>query len=129
MENIYKIVRNEKEILVIDFSNLNETKMIELISKSRGLIILENKPQLVLGILNEKNYMTSNVLKHYKSDNLEALKLIKKQALIGVSEPKRMIIKGYNFLFKRDVKVLESKELAIEYLLADTKSIKGPFDN
>ena len=128
MENIYKIVRNEKEILVIDFSNLNETKMIELISKSRALIILENKPQLVLGIFNEKNYMTSNVLKHYKSDNLDALKLIKKQALVGVSEPKRMIIKGYNFLLKRDVKVFESKELAIEYLLADAKSIKGPFD-
>jgi hypothetical protein len=105
-----------KEIMIVDFSDLNENEMMQLVSQSRALLLEEKRPQRLLVILNEKNFVTTRVMRHIETEKKEALAYSVKQAIVGLSKPQRMILKGYNVIFKRDVKVFETQEQAIKYL-------------
>jgi hypothetical protein len=117
LKNLRKDTVDGKEIMIVDFSDLNENEMIQLVSESRARLLEEKRLQRLLVILNEKNFVTSRVMRHVETEKKEALAYSLKQAIVGLSKPQRMILKGYNVIFKRDVRVFETQEQAIKYLI------------
>src|SRR5688500_16850948 len=94
-ENYYN-----KEIVVVDFSDCKEAQMIQLLIELRNNLIAGNKPELILAIFNEKSYATTGFMKVFRDEKREeATAFIRKQAIIGLSETKMIILKGYNFFF------------------------------
>ncbi len=121
MDGIRTIVIDGKEILEVDFTNNKEQKMIEVLMDARKLLINENKKQLVLALFNEKNYLTPKFMEHFRMDKREeAIAAIERQAIVGFDETKKQIIKGYNIIFNRDMKMFDTKEEAIEFLTKDS---------
>ncbi len=118
MDGIRNIIVQGKEILEVDFSNLKETQMIDLLMGARKILISENRKQLVLALFNEKNFLTPKFMDHFRMDKREeAIEVIERQAIVGFNETKRQIIEGYNILFNRSMKMFDSKEDAIDFLL------------
>jgi len=93
---IQKVVANNKEILVTDYSNNKEADMIKKIVGLGEFIIKENKPVLLLFIFNEKSYATPAFIKKATQVYMETNHLIEKRALIGLNLAKKMILKGHN---------------------------------
>ena len=119
MKPLRKIVQDGCEILVIDFSNLKEDQMITLLSDSRRLLIEEKRPQKLLAIFNHKNYITGKVLRHFETDQLEAINYSAKLVVVGLSTTQKMILKGYNAIFNRAIKSFDTQEDAMRFLLDD----------
>ncbi len=117
LDQIRKITQESQEILVIDFSGSKEKQMMELISKGRALLIREQRPQKVMAIFNNKNFITPTFMRHFESDQREAIVFITKQATVGLTVPQKMILKGYNVFQNRDIKTFDAVEEAMKYLL------------
>ncbi|MCI0750820.1 MAG: hypothetical protein L0Y35_03195 [Flammeovirgaceae bacterium] len=122
MNSIYKIKKGEAEILVIDFSDAKEDTMIKTLLEARTLLIREQKQQKVLGILNSKNYITPNFMKTFRNEKREAILFMERQAVVGLSEPKKWILKGYNLVFNRDIRSFDTIEQAVDYLAGESKN-------
>lgn len=103
--------------MVVDFSDLKENDMMQLVTDSRTILLKEQRPQRLLIVLNENNFVTGRVMRHIETEKKDALVYSVKQAIVGLSKPQRMILKGYNVIFKRDVRVFENQEQAIKYLV------------
>lgn len=105
--------------MVIDFSDSKEQKMMELISDMRTLLIREQRPQKLMAIFNSKNFITPGFMRHFETDQREAIVFISKQAVVGLTKPQKMILKGYNVFQNRNIKTFDTSEEALMYLLND----------
>ena len=113
-------IHSDKEILVIDFSGNKEDEMIEMMIEFRDIIIAGKKPILILGIFNDKNYLTPKFMQAFrKVKRDEVTPYILRQAVVGLSENKKIILKGFNLFFNRNIQPFDSKELAIRYLISE----------
>ena len=119
VDGIQKMVYQNKEILVIDYSNRKEAEMIKKIAAFGDYIKKENKHVLVLGIFNEKSYATPGFLAQNRRVNAEVGHLIDKKALIGLNLAKKMILKGQNLAMNTNTKSFDTMEEAVQYLLED----------
>jgi len=115
-----KISQDNQEITVIDFSNLKENQMMQLISDARALLLREQRPQKMMAIFNEKNFITPKFMRHFETDQIEAIVFIAKQAVVGLTSPQKMIVKGYNLFQNRNIKTFDTPEEAMKYLLDDS---------
>lgn len=115
MGSIGKIQVNGKEILMVDYSFMKEPEMIELLKRTRQLILDENKVQLILSNVSN-SYATPGFLNAVRELVPGVSHLIEKQAVIGVNTPKRWIIKGLNLVLKANYMAFETREEAITYL-------------
>jgi hypothetical protein len=114
---IYK----SKEILVADVSDLKESDMIAILKRFRDKLIDDNKPMHMLAIFNDKSYVTPKFMEVAYRYRLGALQpLLLKQAIVGLNQPKMMILKGFNLFLKRNLKPFSTKEEALEYLTSDS---------
>ena len=95
---------------------------MELISKARALLIREQRPQKVMAIFNNKNFITPTFMRHFETDQREAIVFIIKQTVVGLTMPQKMIVKGYNVFQNRDIKTFDVAEEAIRYLLDESES-------
>ena len=91
--------------------------MMDLISSARALLIRERRPQKVMAIFNTKNFITPTFMRHFESDQREAIVFISKQAVVGLTVPQKMIVKGYNVFQNRDIKAFDTEDDAMKYLL------------
>ena len=91
--------------------------MIALVSELAELVFAENKPIFLLSIFNDKSFVTPKVMRHFENRTKLLIHLIDKMTLIGLSPTKKVILKGYNLLFKKDFKIFDSREEAIAYLI------------
>lgn len=113
-------IHSDKEILVIDFSGHKENEMIEMMIEFRDIIIAGKKPILILGIFNDKNYLTPKFMQAFrKVKREEVTPFIIRQAVVGLSDNKKMILKGYNLFFNRNIRPFDSRERAIQYLISE----------
>jgi len=118
MEGIRKVVLKGKEILEVNFSNSKETQMIDILMQARKLLISENKKQLVLALFNEKNFLTPKFMDHFRMNKREeAIAVIERQAIVGFNETKKKIIEGYNVTFNRDMRMFDTQEEAVDFLV------------
>lgn len=119
---VRKVSVNNKEVVVIDFSNLKEDQMMELISTSRALIIREQQKRNVMALFNEKNFLTPKFMRHFETDQREVIAFIDKQAVVGLTTPQKMIVKGYNTFQNRDIKSFATEEEALIFLSSEEEN-------
>ncbi len=120
MSGIQKLMIDGTEILSIDYSDCREHEIIALASELLELGLAENKPLRILSIYNDKNFITPKVMRHMEKVTKQGIHLIEKMAIIGLTPTKRIILRGYNLLFKRDFKTFDSREEAIAYLIDES---------
>ena len=117
MEGVRKLQIEDKEILIIDYSDCKETEMIRRLEHAKTLVQNENKPALILNILNDKAYLTPNFVRQSESVYAEVNQLIEKNAIIGVSQVQKMIIKGFTLLGNRKLQIFDTFDESIKYLI------------
>jgi hypothetical protein len=117
-DRLKKIVHNNIEVLVIDYSNCKEPDMIELVVSAKELILRENKEVVILSILNNKTYVTPKFIRALETDLRIADHLILRNAVTGISEIQRWIVKGINLWYKTKVHVFDSYDEALEFLVS-----------
>jgi hypothetical protein len=120
MNRIRVEIYKSKEILIADVSDLKEDEMITLLKQYRDRIIAENKQRLILAIFNDRSYVTPKFMEAAYCYRLEEVKsLISKQAILGLNQPKMMILKGFNLFLKSNIKPFNTKEEALDYLVSE----------
>lgn len=108
-----------KEILVVDYSGCKSDQMIDIFNQAKREILARGERCWILADLSN-TYITPNFMRHAEREMLEVKHLIIKNAFIGMSKPKRMILKGFSLLMgKDDFVAFDTKEEAIEYLLKE----------
>lgn len=114
---IWKEIHEGQTILVLDYSNLKEAEMMELLEVSKDLLVSENVPRLILVIFSERGYVTPAFMRKAEKFNKKFGHLIQNQAFIGLSEVKKFILKGFNLFLGKNFQAFDSKEEAINCLL------------
>ena len=122
MSGVQKLVIDGREVLMVDYSDCNQEAMIVLATQLCELALTENKDSLVLNIFNNKSFITPKVMRHFEDVTNQTIHLIDKMAIVGLSPTKKVILKGYNLLFKRDFKAFDTQEEAIAYLMDNNKT-------
>jgi len=117
MERIKKVIYKGKEIIYIDYNGLKEEEMISLMYKHKDLVLQENKPCLFLA-----DYTNARTTPGYikEADNFikTTKNLVKRGAFIGIDPMKRIILNSVIKLYKVNYKAFDSKEKAIDALVA-----------
>jgi len=119
MSGIQKLIIGNKEILSVDYSDCDENEMMSLASHLKELVLTENKSIRILSTFNHKNFITPKVMRHMENVTQLTNHLVDKMALTGLSSTKKIILKGYNLMFKREFKAFDTQEEAIAYLVKD----------
>lgn len=117
MGHVKKIEFDGRIILEIDYSDCNESGMINLLHQASIIGITDNRPYLVLSVLNKKNFLTPAFIKEVKEAVKQNLHLIEKQAIVGLTQTQRIIVMGLNIFVQRNFKVFDTKEEAVRFLL------------
>ena len=102
MVRIKKELHGEKTILVVDYSDLKEAGMIELLMEVKDVLAKENKPQLILNYFNSRNYLTPAFMNQAKKISIEYSHLVGKRAIVGINDVKKFILKGLNLFLGTD---------------------------
>lgn len=108
-----------KEILVIDYSGCKTDRMLQIFDQAKAEVIAKGEPCRILTDFSN-TYITPDFLRHAERE-MQALKhLVTKNAFIGMSRPKRMILKGFALLMgKKEFEAFDTREQALEYLLKE----------
>lgn len=117
-ERLRKITFKNKEILIVDYADCNESGMIEVLMGAKDLLMRENKKFLVLSIFNRKNYVSRKFIKTFEKEVKDVEHLISKNAITGISEVQRWIVKGINLWYKRQIVPFNSIDEALEFLVS-----------
>jgi 50S ribosomal subunit-associated GTPase HflX len=115
MGSLSTICSNGKEVVVIDYSNSNEDEMIDLVHKLIAFITLQNKDQLILNNFTD-SYATPKFMDAVRREEQVVFHLIRGQAMIGLNEPKRWILKAYNLHHNTDYPEFKTQEEALLFL-------------
>ncbi len=116
-ETVRIIVHKGKEILVIDYSGLRGTKMIEHFERARSLVADEQRPFPILNIFDDNTFVSSDFMRHVEKNVPELDSLISKQAIIGISFVQGWILKGMNLWAKTKIQQFKTFEEAVDYLV------------
>jgi hypothetical protein len=116
MERIRYVLVEGREILTIDYSGLKEEQMIHLASQAIEVIV-KSKGQLLVLTNFENTYATPRYVRFMENGSKEVIPFIDRNAMVGVSKVKVMILKGFNLLMGTDWKAFSTEKEALEYLL------------
>lgn len=117
-DRLKKVIYKNKEILVIDYSNAKEAGMIDILLAAKALILQENRKVLVLSIFNSKNYASPKFIRLVENELRGVEHLIQKNAITGISEIQRWIVRGINLWYKRQLHPFESIDKALDFLVS-----------
>lgn len=85
------------------------------------ILLAEKIPRLLLYEYSPKNYATPKFMRHLEGATRKVIPFVKKSAIVVImSLPKKMILKGYNMLFRRNIKAFETREEALQHLTDGT---------
>ena len=116
MVSIKEIGKNDKNLFIVDYSNCKEAEMISGIAEVKSRILQVNKPVMVISVFNEKAYVTSKFMRVAEQDNLDLAHLIDKQAVVGLTPVKKMILKGLNLFLRKNIRNFDTVEEATTFL-------------
>jgi AmiR/NasT family two-component response regulator len=111
------LYHENKVVLILDYQGCREQEMINLVIQAKERIKELNKPVIILSVYNQKNYITPKFMKVVEEQSTELINLIDKQAVVGLTAVKKMILKGYNFLLKRNIQNFDTEQEALDFLL------------
>lgn len=117
-ERLKKIIHKEREILVLNYSNAKEAAMIEILLSAKEQILKEDKEVLVLSIFNHKNFASPKFIRRLEKELSEVQHLIGKNAVTGISEVQRWIVKGINLWYKKQLYTFDSVDEALDFLVS-----------
>ncbi len=108
-----------KEILVVDYTGCKSDQMIEIFNQAKREVLAKGERCRILTDLSH-TYVTPNFMRHAEREMLEVKHFIIKNAFIGMSQPKRIILRGFSLLMgKRDFVAFDTEVEALEYLTHD----------
>lgn len=117
LSRIEKITKDGRDIFIIDYSDCKEYQMISLIQTLKKQVLLFDKPVSILSVFNDKSYATPAFMREIKAATRETIHLLDREAVVGLSDTKKMILKGYNFLFNKNIQAFDTREIAIHHIL------------
>jgi hypothetical protein len=126
MAGITVLKYGRKSIVEVDYSDCKEQAMIKLLDALEQEMALKNEPQLILSIAMQE--LCGDWLCGGWKMTARNIHLIDKMAIVGISATQAVILKGYNFMFKRNFRAFDQRESAIAYLLDDSTSDRNPPD-
>lgn len=116
MEKVRKIIHAGKEILILDYAGSKPDKMIEIFDTAKRLILTEGKQVMIVSIFG-KNYITPGFMRHVKKEAVDVESLIHKNAVVGLSQIQKWILKGTNAWKKRQLIPFDTLDDAINFLV------------
>lgn len=121
---IKELHKTDKDLYVVDHSDCSAEEMIKGIAELGRRIRSENRPAMILSIFNDRAYITAGFMKMAEEENLELSHLIDKQAIVGLNDIKKMILKGFNLTLRRNVRNFDSEDEAMKFLLDEATTDK-----
>lgn len=113
---IQTITHQSKEIIYIDYRNMNDAEMIETIKQMRDKVLTLNKPHLRL--VNVTNTNASATFRtHMRKIGKEIGHIPSKVAIVGIPASKRVVINAYNVLIGGTMKLFDNEDEAKAYLV------------
>ena len=117
-ERLKKVVYKQREVLIIDYSDLKEAGMIEIMQSAKELILDENKIVLILSIFNHNNYASPRFMRQVEKQVRDIEHLIGKNAITGISDVQQWIVKGINLWHKNQLHPFDSVDKALDFLVS-----------
>ena len=120
---IHKINLRDTVILHVDYRDMTEQGMIAQVDAVKRILQEGNVPMLIMSEYNKKNHGYPLFMRKLQDVTTEILPLIKRSAIVAdVNVPQRLMLKAYNFFFKRNIKAFLTRDEAIAYLTDDSKT-------
>lgn len=119
MSRVSYIQVSGKEVLVVDYSGCKTEQMLQLFNQAKLEVIKKGEPCRILTDFSN-TYITPEFLRHAEKEMVGIKHLIIKNAFIGMSRPKRMILKGFALLMRKpDFVAFDTEKEALDYLVED----------
>ena len=119
MDRVRITYYKEKEILILDYSDLWGDAMIGVFEEAKNLILSRNEQVVVLSMFNSKSYVSRAFIRHIEKEIGKTDLLISKQAVVGLSTIKTYILRGINMWYKKQIYNFSSVEEAMTFLTDD----------
>jgi hypothetical protein len=120
MPGVELIQVSGKEIIFIDYSRCKPAQMFSVFNQAKEIISTKKGDCLLLTNF-EHAYITPPFLRHVEKEYSSIKHLIKKNSLIGMTHPQRMILKGFRlFIDKETYLSFDNRQEAIDYLIHDS---------
>ncbi|MBX2947448.1 MAG: hypothetical protein KF725_16585 [Cyclobacteriaceae bacterium] len=117
MAGVKIIVVDGTEILEVDYRGAKPVEMIDIFDQATEVLTNNNKPMLVMSLLQDDNYGTPDFIRHIEKQLSKHGHLIIKQAVIGLNLTKRILLTGLNIFLQRNFKAFDTREEGLQYLL------------
>lgn len=119
MDRIRKVIHLGKEVVVVDYSDLKESAMVELVDQAKAFILKEQKQELlIVSVFNEKNFVTPAFMRHLEAELKTVEPLVLKNCVTGLSQTQLWILKGINLWYKKQIHPFGSLQEAMDYAVA-----------
>lgn len=119
MEALTKLTMAGREIWRIDYYGLPPSEMITLVDKSITRALQETEWIYVMSVFDERNFTTPAVVRKFEEVDRLAGARIRKQAVVGLTPIKKVILSGFNLVTGRDYRAFDSESDAIAFLIKD----------
>ncbi|MFZ6001380.1 MAG: hypothetical protein ACOYW3_12795 [Bacteroidota bacterium] len=119
MDRARKIIHNNKEVWVVDYSSQRGDELIETFELARTLVLAEAKPVVVLSIFDGKTYINSHFMNHVRLRLPELEQMIERNAIVGLTTVQGWILKGVNQWYRAQLRPFSSINEALDYLTQD----------
>ncbi len=123
MSRIKSIVLQGKSIIVVDYAGCKEDEMLALAAQAKTAVKAEGTLKLVISRYTNM-YITPRFVRFFENETNEVKPYLKKNALIGLNEPKKIILKAFNFFMGTDFRAFDSEKEALEFLLEEPLAIE-----
>ena len=127
MKRIEKVLSGNNEIYIVEYTDCKESEMIDLVKEVGRMVVSGGKSVCILSIYNDRSYATAKFMRQVERETRDALPLIKKQAIVGLNDSKKMILKGYNFLFRKNIRAFDTREDAFNFLIDESTTDSSDF--
>lgn len=113
-----------KNLLEVNYSDLKESDMIELLNEVKETIMKNQKAVLILNIINSKNFATPAFILKAREVTRLTLPFIEKMAFVGLSATQKILLLGFNIFFERNFRSFDTREQAIAFLTDENTTDK-----
>ena len=120
MPGTFKWIRyNGKEILFNDRSNLSPDDIIKNVDEAKKVIKNSGKRNILYLIDNSNNNIIPKVKDHIKHAGQELDPYITKTAVLGASQPQKVLLSLLNKITRMSIRVFDHSETAKKWLVKD----------
>ena len=116
MNRLKNITLQGHAIIVVDYAGCKEEEMLSLAARAKEAIKVDDSPKLVISRYSNM-YITPRFVRFFENETNEVKPFLKKNALIGLNEPKKVILKAFNFFMGTDFRAFDTEKEALEFLM------------